>query len=215
MLIAKDLPKFLWAKAVSYATWLKNRLPSRVTPGTTPYELVRKAKPSLAQAREFGCAAYVHLLDAGKLELRAEEGVFVGVDAESKGYRIYWPEKWRVSVERNVTFAPTEVTVAQDVLNEGESNTTPNSNSNNNNNNDVTVTEADNAPTVQHIPVPPSSIPTPEPRVMRSRPAPGYYTRLQSGQTATVAIESLERALAAAKPEPTLQPAGIEWPRWG
>lgn len=86
MLLAKDLPKFLWAKAVNYATWLKNRLPSRATPGTTPFELVRKAKLNLVQAHEFGATVYVHVLGAGKLEARAEEAIFVGVDAESKGY---------------------------------------------------------------------------------------------------------------------------------
>ena len=28
MLLARDMPKFLWAEAINYATWLKNRLPS-------------------------------------------------------------------------------------------------------------------------------------------------------------------------------------------
>lgn len=40
----------------------------------------------------------------------------MGVDAESKGYRVYWASQRRISVERNVTFAPTEVMVAEDVL---------------------------------------------------------------------------------------------------
>jgi hypothetical protein len=86
MLIAKDLPKFLWAEAVNYAMWLKNCLPSRVIPGTALYELIQKTKPSLAQAHEFGSIIYVHLLDAGKLDPRAEEAMFVGIDIESKGY---------------------------------------------------------------------------------------------------------------------------------
>src|SRR5882757_8003371 len=40
MLWARDLPKFLWAEAISYATWLKNRFPSCATPDNTPYSLV-------------------------------------------------------------------------------------------------------------------------------------------------------------------------------
>jgi hypothetical protein len=32
MIIAKDLPKMLWAEVVNYATWLKNRMPSRAIP---------------------------------------------------------------------------------------------------------------------------------------------------------------------------------------
>lgn len=83
---------------------------------------VNKSKPNLAQAHEFGSKVYVHLQDTGKLEAKAEEAVFVGVDDQSKGYRIYWagrPGK-RVSIERNVSFVPTTVTVAADVLSVGE-----------------------------------------------------------------------------------------------
>jgi hypothetical protein len=213
MLIAKDLPKFLWAEAINYATWLKNRLPSRAIPGTTPYELVHKMKPSLAQAHEFGSIVYVHLLDAGKLDPRAEEAVFVGVDVESKGYWVYWLLKRRVSVERNVTFTPGEVVVAPDVLDKGESNS-------------QTANENAIARTIQTI-QPQTTPPTPtpeqdEPRVTRTRHAPGYYAKLQKGEAASIAIESLleaselnlldevahiECALAATEPEPTLAQA--------
>jgi hypothetical protein len=89
MILGKDMPKYLWAEAVNYATWLKNCLPSKATPGSTPYELVRNSKPDLSQAHEFGVKVFVHVLEAGKLEARAEEAVFVGVDTESKGYRVY------------------------------------------------------------------------------------------------------------------------------
>jgi hypothetical protein len=33
----------------------------------------------------------------------------VGFDDESKGYRIFWPKKWTVTVERNVKFNPDEI----------------------------------------------------------------------------------------------------------
>jgi len=90
MLLARDMLKFLWAEAINYATWLKNRLLSQAIPRYTPYELINKLKPNLAQAHEFGAKVYVHLQDMGKLEAKAEEAVFVGVDDQSKGYRIYW-----------------------------------------------------------------------------------------------------------------------------
>lgn len=99
MLLVKDLPKYLWAEAVNYTTWLKNRLPSRSTPGTTPFKLVRGAKPNLTKAQEFGSRLYVHLMEARKLKARAEQALFVSIDTESKAYRVYWPSKWRVSVE--------------------------------------------------------------------------------------------------------------------
>jgi transposase InsO family protein len=31
MLLGRDMPKILWAEVLNYATWLKNRLPSRAT----------------------------------------------------------------------------------------------------------------------------------------------------------------------------------------
>jgi hypothetical protein len=86
MLLACNMPKFLWTAAVSYASWLHNHLPSRATPGHTPYNLVHVHHPNLAQAHKFGTKVYVHLQDAGKLEARAEEAIFIGVDKQSKGY---------------------------------------------------------------------------------------------------------------------------------
>src|SRR6202040_839207 len=52
-------------------------------------------------------------------------GHFVGYDSESKGYRIYWPTKWSVSVERNVVFNDADIntdttTVIPGELSEGE-----------------------------------------------------------------------------------------------
>jgi hypothetical protein len=121
MLLGHNLPKFLWAEAVSYATWLKNRLPSCAIPGHTPYNLIHGSLPDISMAHEFGAPCFVHLQDVSKLDARAEEAVFVGIDAQSKAYRIYWAGKRRVSVGRNVTFTPTTVDVADDVLAEGES----------------------------------------------------------------------------------------------
>jgi hypothetical protein len=74
------------------------------TLGKTPYELINKSKPNLVLAHEFGTLVYVHVTTGGKLEAKAEEATFVGVDQESKGYRIWWAGKRKVSIERNVTF---------------------------------------------------------------------------------------------------------------
>jgi transposase InsO family protein len=172
MLLAKDLPKFLWAKAINYATWLKNRLPSRTIPGHTPYELINKSKPNLAAAHEFSSKVYIHTPDVGKLEARAEEAVFVGVDEESKGYRVYWPEKRRISVERNISFVPMTVSVEIDVPDEGESEAPDETSSTSNNVRNV-------MPAVETPKTPPKStqpLPAPRtPRPTRVRPPVGYY----------------------------------------
>ena len=84
-------------------------------------------KPHLAGLQEFGVAAYVKDLKAGKLDAQAQLGWFVGYDSESKGYQIYWPGKCLVTVEHNIVFNENDVfstmdyaTIPGDVLVEGE-----------------------------------------------------------------------------------------------
>jgi hypothetical protein len=215
MLIGRDMPKFLWGEAISYASWLRNRLPSRATPGHTPYDLVHGRRPDVSPAHEFGIKIYVHTNDAGKLEARAEEACFVGVDEESKGYRVYWPTRRRISVERNVSFVPSTVTVANDVPVEGEL-------SSGRNNGAQHVVP----PPVKPPSTPPNAsqtlpIPT-APRATRMRPPVGYYKALNEGELASIAAADEEDislthwALATAEPEPTLQqalngPDAVEW----
>ena len=57
-----------------------------------------REKLDLSAIYPWGCKAWVKRLDVGKLDPRAEECRFVGIDAESKGYRVYWPTKNRVSI---------------------------------------------------------------------------------------------------------------------
>jgi hypothetical protein len=112
LLIASGLPRFLWEEAMKHTTWLQNRTPAQALDGKTPYEILHKKKPHLNGIQEFGAAAYVKDLKAGKLDARAQLGRFVGYDSESKGYRIYWPAKRTVSVERNVVFNQNDVRVS-------------------------------------------------------------------------------------------------------
>jgi len=115
LLIASGLPRFLWEEAMNHGTWLQNRTPARALKGKTPYEMKNNKKPHLAGIQEFGAAAYIKDLKAGKLDARAQVGRFVGYDSESKGYRIYWPHKRSVTVERNVVFNEDDVLTTNDV----------------------------------------------------------------------------------------------------
>jgi hypothetical protein len=109
LLISSGLPRFLWEEAMKHSTWIQNRTPARANDGKSPYQIKHQKKPNLAGIQEFGAAAYVKDLKAGKLDARAKKGRFVGYDAESKGYRIYWPEKRSITVERNVVFNQNDV----------------------------------------------------------------------------------------------------------
>src|ERR1700722_11827866 len=98
-----------------HSAWLENRSGTRALDGKTPYEMTNKKKPHLADIQEFGVAAYVKDLKAGKLDSRAQVGRFVGYDSESKGYRIYWPNKRSVTVEQNVVFNEDDVLTPDDI----------------------------------------------------------------------------------------------------
>ena len=89
---------------MNHLMWLQNRTPACAINRKTLYEVRHKTKSNLAGIQEFSAAAYVKDLKAGKLDARAKVGCFVGYDSESKGYRIYWPGKGLIMVERNVVF---------------------------------------------------------------------------------------------------------------
>jgi hypothetical protein len=122
----------------------------------------------------------------------------VGYDLESKGYRIYWPNKRSVTVERNVVFNPDdiltandEVVIPGDVLAEGERDKViqlPKANTNKKGENtdpDATLIDAPS----NSIPFPPSnqteSHDSPDElstgRSHHVQPAPGTYKRMHEG----------------------------------
>ena len=106
-----------------------HRVPTRTLKhDKTPLEVATGRKPDLSNVHPWGCKAWVKRLDVGKLEPRAELCHFVGVDSESKGFRVYWPGKNRVSIERDVYFNETKALANDEVLIEGETDTHTNSN---------------------------------------------------------------------------------------
>jgi hypothetical protein len=80
MLIDKDMPMFLWAEAIQYATWLKNQFSSHTIPGYMPHTLIYKMKPNLANMHKFRSKVYMHTMNGRKLKACTSEVVFVGID---------------------------------------------------------------------------------------------------------------------------------------
>jgi transposase InsO family protein len=54
MLIARNLPSFLWAEAVQHTAYIRNRSPTRALNGQTPHEVWSGNKPNMSHLREFG-----------------------------------------------------------------------------------------------------------------------------------------------------------------
>lgn len=106
MLFEKKLPKVLWAEAVNTSVYLLNRLPTKSVEGKTPIEAWSKEKPSAKGLKIFGSMCYFHVpsVKRGKLDEKAEKGIFIGYAAEAKGYRIYSLSGMKIEISRDVHF---------------------------------------------------------------------------------------------------------------
>lgn len=105
------VPKTFWGEAVLTATYLINRMPSRVLNFKTPLDTLKNLYPlsklfcSLTP-KVFGCVAFVHIhnQNRGKLDPRALRCVFLGYSPTQKGYKCYHPPTRKFFVLMDVTF---------------------------------------------------------------------------------------------------------------
>ncbi|GJV87272.1 retrovirus-related pol polyprotein from transposon TNT 1-94 [Tanacetum coccineum] len=91
MLIYAKAPLFLWAEAVATACYTQNRSIVRLRHGKTPYELLHDKKPNLSYLHVFGALCYPtnDNENLGKLQAKADIGIFIGYTPKKKAYRIY------------------------------------------------------------------------------------------------------------------------------
>ena len=91
-------------EAARHVVWFLNRTTTTAVEGMTPFEAAFGKKPNLKGVRDWGEKVYVRVEKGTKLGGRVREGRWLGMDEESKGARIYWPDNKAVSVERNIYF---------------------------------------------------------------------------------------------------------------
>ncbi|KAE8657590.1 hypothetical protein F3Y22_tig00116989pilonHSYRG00496 [Hibiscus syriacus] len=91
---------------VACAVYLTNRSPTRSIWGKTPQEAWSGRKPGISHLRTFGSIAHVHVLDERrtKLDDKSESFIFIGYDANSKGYKLYNPNNKKFVISRDVVF---------------------------------------------------------------------------------------------------------------
>ena len=106
MLKSKKLPKEFWAEAVACAVYISNRSPTKSVLEKTPQEAWSGRKPGVSHLRVFGSIAHAHVPDEkrSKLDDKSEKYIFIGYDANSKGYKLYNPETKKTIISRNVIF---------------------------------------------------------------------------------------------------------------
>ncbi|GJV40313.1 retrovirus-related pol polyprotein from transposon TNT 1-94 [Tanacetum coccineum] len=91
MLIYAKAPLFLWAEAVATACYTQNRSMIRRRHGKTPYELLHNKPPNLSYLHVFGALCYPtnDSENLGKLQPKADIGIFIGYAPTKKAFWIY------------------------------------------------------------------------------------------------------------------------------
>ncbi|GJV88679.1 retrovirus-related pol polyprotein from transposon TNT 1-94 [Tanacetum coccineum] len=106
MLIFLKAPLILWAEAINTACYTQNRSLIRPRYNKTPYELMHDKKPDLSFFHVFGSLCYPtnDSEDLGKLNAKANIGIFIGYAPPKKGFRIYNRRTWKIIETIHVTF---------------------------------------------------------------------------------------------------------------
>ncbi|GJU10584.1 putative ribonuclease H-like domain-containing protein [Tanacetum coccineum] len=91
MLIYVKALLFLWAEAVATACYTKNRSIIRLHRGKTPYELLHDKLPDLSFFHVFNALCYLTNDSEylGKLQPKADIGIFIGYAPKKKSFQIY------------------------------------------------------------------------------------------------------------------------------
>ena len=107
MLADAKLPRKFWAEALSTAVYLQNRSPTKALNKMTQYQAWRYERPTVNHLRIFGCTAFAHVSkdERKKLDSKARKCIFLGYRSETKGYRLYDPERRRVFHSRDVNIS--------------------------------------------------------------------------------------------------------------
>ncbi|GJY65664.1 retrovirus-related pol polyprotein from transposon TNT 1-94 [Tanacetum coccineum] len=91
MLIYAKAPLFLWAEAVAIACYTQNRSIVHLCHRKTPYELLHDKPPDLSFFHVFGALSYPtnDSENLGKLQPKANIGIFIGYAPTKKAFQIY------------------------------------------------------------------------------------------------------------------------------
>ncbi|KAM1374902.1 hypothetical protein ACFX2I_025403 [Malus domestica] len=92
------------------ATYIINRLPSRVLEFKSPLEVMKGRKIDLSHLRVFGCICFIHIQPhhRGKLDHRAVKCIFLGYSSTQKGYKCYNTQLRKLIVSKDVRFHETD-----------------------------------------------------------------------------------------------------------
>ena len=103
---AKHLPPSLWAEAVTYASYLQNRVPHKLVVRATLFKTLHGHKPNVSHLRVFGSKAWARIpLDKRKaFQAQSSECILLGYAEDAKASKLTEVETRRCFTERSVQF---------------------------------------------------------------------------------------------------------------
>jgi hypothetical protein len=106
LLAHAHMPLKFWDEAFLTATYLINRMPSKIINFDTPLERLFHTKPDYGSLRTFGCACWPNLrpYNDHKLSFRSKECTFLGYSNLHKGFKCLDISTGRIYISRDVVF---------------------------------------------------------------------------------------------------------------
>ncbi|GJT04421.1 putative RNA-directed DNA polymerase [Tanacetum coccineum] len=126
LIIESNAPNFFWPEALATATYLINRLPTKILKMKTPLETLSEyhTLPQVLtlEPKVFGCTVFAHIPKSyrDKLDPCAEKCVFVGYGVNQKGYRCYNPKTRHMITTMNCDFLETKYFYSSQHSGQGE-----------------------------------------------------------------------------------------------
>jgi hypothetical protein len=109
LLAHTHMPLKFWDEAFLAATYLINRLPTKILDFSTPFERLFHEKPNYSGLRTFDCSCWPNLqpFNTHKLQFRSKQCVFLGYNNLHKGFKCLDVAAGRVYISCDIVFDET------------------------------------------------------------------------------------------------------------
>ena len=111
LMFTTHMPKCFWGEAILIATFLINRMPSKIVSMKTPLDTLLQSYPNsqlhhTLPLKTFGCTSSVHYIapSRSKLEPCAIKCVLLGYSSTKHGYKCFDPISGKLFITMDVKF---------------------------------------------------------------------------------------------------------------
>ena len=104
LLYQSSLSSKFWTYAFEHAVNIRNRIINKSNKNKSPIELVTNKSPDLTVLNVFGSRCTALRTNVKKLEARAYECIYIGINKESKAYNLWNISQQKIIISRDIIF---------------------------------------------------------------------------------------------------------------